>query len=146
MLDEKADEPFVRAQRRAMDAERRFLRVVAILIDKAKTLGHGEVHLIGRQREFAADDAPDLHVNLRAVKRRFVRDFLVGNLRINQYPPDHVFGLLPEHGFVDVFLAMPCGAEVLKRITYFSMPKILKYFRYISFTALNSAANCSGVQ
>ena len=49
-------------------------------------------------------------------------------------------------GSLTYFLPMPSGAEVLKRMTYFSMPKVLKYLRYISFTALNSAANCSGVQ
>ena len=105
MLDEKADEPFVRAQRRAMDAQRRLVRVVLVAIDQAEAFGHGEVHLVGRQREFAADDAPDLHVNLRAVKRRFVRHFHVVDLRINQHLPDHVLGLLPQLRFVDVFLA-----------------------------------------
>ena len=49
--------------------------VVLVAIDEAEPRGHGEVHLVGRQREFAADDAPDLHVNLRAVERRFVRHF-----------------------------------------------------------------------
>ena len=36
MLDEKADEPFVRAQRRAMDAQRRLVRVVLVAIDQAE--------------------------------------------------------------------------------------------------------------
>ena len=47
--------------------------VVLVAVGQAELGGHGEVHLVGGQREFAADDAPDLHVNLRAVKRRFVR-------------------------------------------------------------------------
>ena len=51
-----------------------------VAIDQAELRGHGEIHLVGRQREFAADDAPDLHVNLRPVKRRFVRHFDVRNL------------------------------------------------------------------
>ena len=34
MLDEKADEPLVRAERRAMNAERRLVGVVAVLIEK----------------------------------------------------------------------------------------------------------------
>ena len=38
------------------------------------------------------------------------------------------------------------GSCVEKRITYFSRPKTWKYFRYISFTARNSSANCSSVQ
>ena len=41
---------------------------------------------------------------------------------------------------------LPSGAEVLKRITYLVKPKSLKYFWYISLTALNSFANCSTVQ
>ena len=105
MLDQEADEAFVRAERRAMDAERRLVRVVLVTIDEAELGGHGEVHLVGRQREFAADDTPDLHVNLRPVERRFVRHLHVVDLRINQHLPDHVLGLLPERGFVDVFLA-----------------------------------------
>jgi hypothetical protein len=44
------------------------------------------------------------------------------------------------------FFPRPSRPWVLKRIWYFSMPKIWKYLRYISFTALNSAANCSAVQ
>ena len=105
MLDQKADEPFVRPQRRAMDAQRCLVRIVLVPIDQAEAFGHGEVHLVGRQCEFAADDAPDLHVDLRAVKRGFVRHFHVVDFRINQHLPDHVLGLLPEFRFVDVFLA-----------------------------------------
>ena len=44
-------------------------------------------------------------------------------------------------GSLTYFLPKPSGADVLKRMTYFSMPKSLKYLRYISFTALNSWAN-----
>ena len=36
MLDEEADEPLVRAQRRAMDAQRRLVRVVLVAIDQAE--------------------------------------------------------------------------------------------------------------
>ena len=36
MLDQEADETFVRAERRAVDAERRFLGVVAVLVDEAE--------------------------------------------------------------------------------------------------------------
>ena len=76
MLDQEADEPLVRAQRRAMDAERRLLGVVLVAIDEDQSVARPcEIHLVGRQREFAANDAPDLHVNLRAVKRGFVRHF-----------------------------------------------------------------------
>jgi len=146
MLDEKADEPLVRAERRAMDAEGRLLGVVAVLIDEAELGGHGEIHLIGGEGEFAADDAPDLHVNLGTVEGGLVGHLHVVNLGINEHLPDHVLGLLPKRGLVDVFFTEPFRRMRAERMTYFSMPKILKYFRYISFTALNSDANCSAVQ
>ena len=38
MLDEEADETLVRAERRAVDAERRLLGVVAVLVDEAEAL------------------------------------------------------------------------------------------------------------
>ena len=41
-------------------------------------------------------------------------------------------------GSLTYFLPSLPATCVLKRMTYFSMPKILKYFRYISLTALNS--------
>jgi hypothetical protein len=101
MLDEKTDEPLVRAERRAMDAQRRLVRVVLVAINQAEFSRHGEIHLVRRQRELAADDAPDLHVNLRAVKRRLVRHLHVGNLRIKQHLADQVLRLLPQFRFVD---------------------------------------------
>ena len=39
MLDQKANEPLVRAQRRAMDAQRSLFGVVAVAIDQAKFAG-----------------------------------------------------------------------------------------------------------
>ncbi len=42
MLDEKADETLVRAERRAMDAERGFLGVVAVFVDEAETRGRAK--------------------------------------------------------------------------------------------------------
>src|ERR1041385_7087837 len=68
MLDEEADEAFVRPERRAMDAERGLFGVVFVAIYEADTFRHGEVHLVGGQGEFAANDAPDLDVNLWAVE------------------------------------------------------------------------------
>ena len=47
MLDEEADETLVRAERRAMDAERCCFGVVAGLVDEAEPGRHGEVDLVG---------------------------------------------------------------------------------------------------
>ena len=66
MFDEKADEPLMRAERRAMDAQRRLVRVVLVAVGQAELGGHGEVHLVGGDGEFAANGARHLHVNLRA--------------------------------------------------------------------------------
>ena len=73
MLDEEPDEPLVRSQRRAMDAQGSLLGIVAVLIGEPEALWDGKVHLVGRQGEFPADDAPDLHVDFRAVKGRLIR-------------------------------------------------------------------------
>ena len=45
----------MRAERRAMDAERRLVRVVLVAVGQAELGGHGEVHLVGGDGEFAAD-------------------------------------------------------------------------------------------
>ena len=37
MFDEEADETLVRAERRAVDAERRLLGVVAVLVDRGRS-------------------------------------------------------------------------------------------------------------
>ncbi len=58
-----------------------FSGVVLVAIDQPEACGHGEIDLVGRQGELAADDAPDLHVNLRPVKRRFVGHFDVIDAR-----------------------------------------------------------------
>ena len=107
MLNEEADEALVRAERCPVDAERGLVGVVLVAIDEAELGGHGEVHLVGGDGEFATDGAPHLHVNLRPVERRLVWHFHVVDLRVNQHLPDHVLGLLPQLGFVDVFSPMP---------------------------------------
>jgi len=58
MLDEEADEGLARAQRRAVEVPRRLVRVVAVAIDQAETLGRGEIKLLGRQRESPAGQVP----------------------------------------------------------------------------------------
>ena len=114
MLDEEADEPLVRAQRGAVDAQRSLLGVVAVPVSQAKTGGHGEIHLVGGDGEFAADGAPDLHVDLGSVERRLVGHFHVVDARLDEDLSDHVLGLLPEFGLVDELLAQTrriMGAE-----------------------------------
>ena len=79
MLDQKSDETFVRAKRRAMNADRNLVGVVAVLIAKIETARLREIDLVGRERELASDYAPDLHVDLRSVKRGLVRHFDIIN-------------------------------------------------------------------
>src|SRR5207244_2552206 len=75
MLDQKSDEAFVRAERRAMDAERNFVGVIAIFVAQVESAWLREIDLVGCDGKLAADRAPGLHVDLRSVKGRFVRYF-----------------------------------------------------------------------
>ena len=68
MLNEETNQALMGAERSAVDAERRFFGVIAVPIDKAEALWHGEVHLVGGNAELAADGAPDLDVNLQSVE------------------------------------------------------------------------------
>ena len=45
MFDQESDEPFVRAERRAMNAQWRFFGIIFVAIFQAERRGHGEVHL-----------------------------------------------------------------------------------------------------
>jgi hypothetical protein len=63
-----------------------------------------EIDLVRRDGKLASDHAPSLHVDLRPVKRRFVRHFDIINSRILQHVPRHRFGLLPKLRFIDKFL------------------------------------------
>ena len=75
MLDQKSNETLVRAQWRAMNADWGLVGVIAVLVNKVQPARLGEIDLIGRKRKLATDHAPDLHVDLRSVKRGFVRHF-----------------------------------------------------------------------
>ncbi len=120
MLDQKADEPFMRAERRAMDAQRRLLGIVAVAVVQAELRGHGEIHLVRGQRELAADDAPDLHVNLRAVKRRFVRHFdVVDAVNQSKLCAPCPRSCSTSSGSLTNFLPSLPRSCVLKRITIF---------------------------
>ena len=55
MLDQEADETLVRAERRAMNAERRLLGVVAVFVSEIETARLREIDLVGGDGEFAAD-------------------------------------------------------------------------------------------
>ena len=106
MLDQEADETFVRAERRAVNAERSLLGVVAVFVDEAEALRHGEIDLVGGDGEFAADRAPDLDVDLRAVKGGFVRHFDVVDAGLRCRTPRTMSSvLIPELRFIDEFLA-----------------------------------------
>ena len=105
MLDQKSDETFVRAKRRAMNADRDLVGVVAVLIAKIKIARLREIDLVGRDGKLASDHAPRLHVDLRPVKGRFVRHFDVIDSRVFQNVARHLFGLFPKLRFIDKFLA-----------------------------------------
>src|ERR1700736_4690689 len=105
MFDQEANETFVRAERRAMDAERRFLRVVAVFVNEIEPARLREVDLIGRDGKLTPDRAPGLHVDLWPVKRGFVRYFDKIDPGIPEDISRHYFGLFPKFRFIDKFLS-----------------------------------------
>ena len=105
MLDQKADETLMCAERRAVDAERGLEGVVAILVGEIEARRDGEVDLVGGDGKFAADGAPNLNVDLRAVESGFVRHLDIVDAAALKDTANHVLSLEPEFGLVDVFLA-----------------------------------------
>ncbi len=103
MLDEEADEALVGTEWRAVNAQRRFLGVVAVLVNKAKTRGHRKIHLIRRDGEFPPDRAPDLHIDLWPVEGGFVRNLNIVNARFDKDLAHHVLGFFPEDRIVHEF-------------------------------------------
>src|ERR1051326_1460134 len=79
MFDQETNEPFMRAERRAVNADRDIVDVITVFIAKTKISRLREIHLVRGECELASDHAPDLHVDFRAVKRRFVRHLDVFN-------------------------------------------------------------------
>src|SRR6266536_3172517 len=105
MLDQESDETFVGAKRRAMNADRNLIDVVAVLVAKIKIARLSEIDLIGRDGEFATDHAPSLHINLRSVKSRFVRNFDIIDSRVFQNAARHFLSLFPKLWFINKFSA-----------------------------------------
>src|SRR5215471_15122763 len=93
------------AQRRAMNADGRFLGVVAILVNQTEPARLGEINLIGRKRELASDYAPDLHIDLRPVKRGLVSHFNIVDSGVLQHVSRHLLGLFPKLRFADKLLS-----------------------------------------
>src|SRR6476620_7344794 len=105
MLDQKSDETFVRAKRRAMNTDWNLIEIVAVFVAKIEAARLREVDLVGRDRKLASDYAPGLHVDLRAVKGCFVRHFDIVDPRILQNIPRHLLRLFPKLRLIDKFLA-----------------------------------------
>src|ERR1700731_1272205 len=105
MFDQKSDETFMRAERRAMNAERRLLGVVLVFVNEIEPARLREIDLIGRNRKFAADHAPRLDVDLRSVKGSFIRDLDIIDSGVLQNVAGHLFGLFPKLRFIDKLLS-----------------------------------------
>ena len=73
MLNQESDEPLVRAERRAMDADRDLVDVVLVFVAQIEIARLREIDLVRRDRKLAPDHAPCLHVDLRSIKRGLVR-------------------------------------------------------------------------
>ena len=104
MFNQKTDESLVRAQRRAMNAERRRLGIVARPIHQPEPFRHGEVDLVGGNGELAPDRAPHLHIDLRSVEGGFIGHLDIIDAAALQNPTHHRFGPQPEFRLIDKFL------------------------------------------
>src|SRR3954463_7484368 len=105
MFDEKADETLVRAERRPVNAKWSLFGVVAVFVNEAKAAGDGEINLIGGDGKFAASHAPNLNIDFRPVKRRFIRNLDMVDACFLKNTSDHVLRLLPEFRFVNKLLS-----------------------------------------
>src|SRR5437867_7435963 len=105
MLDEESDKPFVRTERRAMNADRCLVSVVPVFVAKIKIARLREIDLVGRDGKLAADHAPCLNVDLRAVEGGFVRHFDIIDSGILENVTSHFLSLFPKLRFIDKFLA-----------------------------------------
>src|SRR5882724_2454675 len=105
MLNQKPNEALMRTERRAMNADRDLVCVIAVLVAKIKIARLSEIDLICRYGKLAADHAPRLHVDLRAVKGRFVSHFDIVDAGILENVTSHLFGLFPKLWFIDKFLS-----------------------------------------
>src|SRR5713226_5478447 len=104
MLDQKPNEALMSAERRAMNTERRLLGVVLVFVNEIEPARLREIDLVGRDRKFAPDHAPRLHVDLRSVKGRFIWHFNVIDAGIIQNVTRHFLGLFPKLRFIDKLL------------------------------------------
>ena len=95
MLDQKTDEPLMRAERGAVNAERSLVGVVTVFVSEVESSRLGKIDLVSRDGKFAANRAPDLDIDLRSVESSFVRHFDVINAGILQHAARHVLGLFP---------------------------------------------------
>src|SRR5262245_60655148 len=86
----------MRSERRTVDTERSSSGIFPVSIHESETLRNREIDLIRSDRELAPDSAPNLHVNLRPIKGRFIRNLHVIYPRVLQYPANHVLGLDPK--------------------------------------------------
>src|SRR6266446_10337263 len=105
MFDQKSDETLMRAKRRAMNADRRLLGVVAIFVNQIEPARLREIDLVGRNRKLTTDYAPSLDVDLRSIKRGLVGHFDVIDPGILEHVARHHFGLLPKLRFIDKLLS-----------------------------------------
>src|SRR5438094_155986 len=105
MLDQKPDKTFVRSERRAMNADRDLVDVVAVFVANTKSARLGEIVLVGRDGVLTTDRPPRLHVNLWSIHRRLIRYFDILDTGLFQHISRHYFGLFPKLRFIDKLLA-----------------------------------------
>ena len=109
VLDEKSDEPFVRAEWSAVDAQRRLFSVVAVAVVQAEFGGNGKINLVRCDGELAPDCAPDLDIDLRPIESGFIWHFHKIDATFDQDISHHVLGLFPKLRLIHKFLPQLFG-------------------------------------
>ena len=97
-----------------MDAQRHF--IVAFLVRKfqIKAFRHGEVHLVGRQRNSLPITLQILHVDLGTIESRLIFRFHIRHVPVLHGAAHHLFGLEPQAFVIHIFLAKARLAVQLK--------------------------------
>src|ERR1044072_9331269 len=104
-LDEKRNEALVRAERRAMNAERHGRSARWSPVAPTEPCRLNEVELRGAQRLLGAPKRSNLDVDLRAVERRVTDAGLVVHTARNENVAQHAFRPQPRALVDDVFAA-----------------------------------------
>ena len=92
------------AERSAVNTERRFINIVAILVSKVKASWLGKINLVSCDGKFSPNRAPGLDIDLWAIEGSFIWHFDKIDSGIFENVARHIFRSFPKFGFIDKLL------------------------------------------